>query len=83
MMLLAEPCVSSLVTELKSATKRRQGLEAANAWNFYRRVNNMYSWARVAKETTGIYDEVMDRDRLTYLERAWHVTCRLEDSPVM
>ena len=69
MMLLAEPCVSSLVTELKSAIQRQGGPRAADAWDFHRRVDNMYSWARVAKETTGVYEEVMDRDRLTYLER--------------
>jgi phosphatidylinositol glycan class A protein len=69
MMLLAEPSVSSLVTKLKSAIQRQAGPDAADAWDFHRRVDKMYSWTRVAKETTGVYEEVMDRGRLSYMER--------------
>jgi len=69
MMLLAEPSVSSLTTKLESAIQRQESTEAADAWDFHRRVENMYSWTRVAKETTHVYEEVMDKERLTYMER--------------
>ena len=69
MMLLAEPSVLSLVSKLKLAIERQQGPNAADAWDFHRRVDAMYSWKRVAKETTVVYEKVMDRERLTYMER--------------
>jgi phosphatidylinositol glycan class A protein len=69
MMTLSEPCVSSLVEEVKRAIKRQEGEDAADAWDFHRRIENMYSWTRVAEETACVYEEVMDKKRLTYLER--------------
>lgn len=69
MMLLAEPSVAALARELKRAIQRQEGPDAADAWEFHRRVDTMYSWTRVAKETTGVYEEVMDRERLTFIER--------------
>lgn len=69
MMLLAEPSVLSLVAELRHAIERQQGPDAADAWHFHRRVEAMYSWKRVAKETTIVYEKVMDKKRLTYMER--------------
>lgn len=68
-MSLSEPCVSSLVEQLKQAIQRQEGEDAADAWDFHRRVENMYSWTRVAKETTCVYEEVVKRKRLTFLER--------------
>lgn len=69
MMLLAEPSDASLVKQLKSAIQRQEGPNAANAWEFHNRVEQMYSWSRVAKETTSVYEQVMNQERLSYLER--------------
>ena len=69
MMLLAEPSVGALAREVKRAIQRQEGPNAADAWDFHRRVDKMYSWTRVAKETIGVYEEVMDRERLTFMER--------------
>lgn len=68
MVLLAEPNASALVQDLTSAIHRQQ-TEPVDPFEFHRRVHEMYSWKRVADETTEIYRKVLQQKRLTLVER--------------
>jgi phosphatidylinositol glycan class A protein len=70
MVFLAEPSVATLVEKLKQAILRQQSdKEAADPFEFHRRVKDMYSWKRVASETSLVYEEVIQRQRLSLRER--------------
>ena len=70
MVLLSDPSVRALVQDLKKAIRRQQSeTEAANPFDFHRRVHEMYSWRRVADETTEVYKKVMLQKRLNLWER--------------
>ena len=64
---LADPDVNSLVEALSSSISER--IEKVDPFDFHKRVKEMYSWERTARETTAVYDELMDKPRLTFLQR--------------
>ncbi|KAL9180174.1 hypothetical protein ACHAXT_008144 [Thalassiosira profunda] len=63
---LADPDVDSLVEGLTHAISER--IENVDPFDFHQRVRGMYSWKRTAHETTRVYDEVLQRPRLTFLQ---------------
>lgn len=67
MIQLADPNVDSLVEGLTHAILER--IETVDPFEFHQRVKEMYSWERVAKETCLVYDEVLSKPRLTFLQR--------------
>ena len=70
MVFLSDPNVSTLVQDLKKAINRQQSkVDAADPFDFHRRVHGMYSWQRVAEETTHVYKKVRNQKRLTLSER--------------
>lgn len=70
MVFLSDPNVTTLVQDLKKAIHRqRSKVDAADPFDFHRRVHGMYSWQRVAEETTHVYKKVCNQKRLTLLER--------------
>jgi phosphatidylinositol glycan class A protein len=70
MVLLSEPSVSALVQNLKKAVRRQQSAaDAADPFDFHRRVREMYSWQRVVEETIQVYQKVVRAPRLTFRER--------------
>jgi len=64
---LADPNVDSLVKELSRAVSEKN--ENANPFKFHQRVREMYSWERVARETILVYDRVLMKPRLIFLQR--------------
>lgn len=64
---LSEPSVHHLVKNLARAIEEK--IVSVDPLDFHRRVCQMYSWDRVAKETVRVYNQVMTRPRLTFLER--------------
>ena len=70
MVFLSDPNVSALVQNLKKAINRQQSkVDSADPFDFHRRVHGMYSWQRVAEETTHVYKKVRNQKRLTLSER--------------
>lgn len=67
MVYLSEPCVSGLVESLARAIEEK--IDTVDPHEFHRRVQQMYSWSRVARDTTKIYDQVISRPRLTFFDR--------------
>lgn len=64
---LADPSVESLVEGLATAISEK--IDKVDPFEFHQRVREMYSWQRVAKETILVYDEVLKKPRLTFLQR--------------
>ena len=64
---LAEPDVDSLVKGLSNAISGK--IKKVDPFAFHQRVRDMYSWERVAKETVQVYDEVLAKPRLSFLQR--------------
>lgn len=65
---LADPDVDSLVNCFSRVISEK--IENADPFEFHQRVRNMYSWERVAQETTTlVYDDVWRKPRLNFLER--------------
>jgi len=64
---LADPSVDSLVKELSYAIS--ETINKADPFKYHQRVREMYSWERVANETTLVYDGVLTKPRLTFLQR--------------
>lgn len=67
MVVLADPKIGSLVKGLSTAISEK--ISSVDAFEFHRRVREMYSWEKVAIETTRVYDEVMKKPRLSFLQR--------------
>lgn len=67
MVILADPNVDSLVKGLSTAVSEK--IESVDPFDFHHRVKGMYSWEKVAMETTKIYDEVLSKPRLSFLQR--------------
>jgi phosphatidylinositol glycan class A protein len=67
MVILADPDVDSLVKGLSKAISEK--IAAVDSFEFHQRVKDMYSWRKVAMETTKVYDEVLNKPRLTFLQR--------------
>ena len=64
---LAEPDIDSLVKGLSCAITGK--IESADPFEFHDRVKEIYSWERVARETISVYDNVLKKPRLTFLQR--------------
>lgn len=69
MILLAEPNVPSLVEHLLRAIQRQQSENPVNPWQTHRRIQQMYSWRRVAVETEHVYDRISQLQRPSLLDR--------------
>lgn len=69
MTLLANPNIPDLVQRVLEAIKIQQGTGALDPWHAHERIKGMYSWGRVAEETLAIYDDSLNRRRLTFAER--------------
>mmetsp|Transcript_14241 Transcript_14241/g.20038 ORF Transcript_14241/g.20038 Transcript_14241/m.20038 type:complete len:454 (+) Transcript_14241:392-1753(+) len=70
-MLLSEPNVPSLVQNLKIAIDRQE-INPVDPWEIHNRVKKMYSWSKVAKETTAVYNKVLAEQQhnpKTFLQR--------------
>jgi phosphatidylinositol glycan class A protein len=67
MVVLADPSVDSLVKGLSTAITEK--IASVDPFEFHQRVRDMYSWERVAVATTKVYDEVLKKPRLTFLQR--------------
>ena len=70
MVLLAPPNVPALVENVKEAVKRQANPETAvNPWKNHERLKQMYSWHRVAEQTTKVYDRIMRQERRSLSDR--------------
>ncbi|KAL3762592.1 hypothetical protein ACHAWU_005795 [Discostella pseudostelligera] len=67
MVVLADPDVDSLVKGLSTAISEK--IVAVDPFEFHQRVKDMYSWRKVSMQTTKVYDEVLNKPRLTFLQR--------------
>ncbi len=67
MVILANPDVDSLVKGLSTAISDK--IASVDPFVFHQRVRDMYSWKKVAMETTKVYDAVLHQPRLTFLQR--------------
>jgi phosphatidylinositol glycan class A protein len=66
---LAEPSVPDMLEKLQQAIAKQGGDQAADPWKTHRRVATMYSWHRVATETTHVYDTVLEQGARSFGER--------------
>jgi len=64
---LADANIDALVERLSKALSER--IETVDPFEYHQRVKDMYSWERVANETALVYDEVLNKPRLTFLQR--------------
>lgn len=72
MIVLANPNVADMVEKIKIAVERQSGKSGAAAVNpqeTHARIQDMYSWERVAVETSKVYDSVIQQERKGFLER--------------
>ena len=72
MIVLANPNVADMVKKIEMAVERQCGKSrtaAVNPRETHARIQDMYSWERVAMETTKVYDSVMQQERRGFLER--------------
>ena len=72
MILLAKPNVTEMTNVLDRAIVEKVGCEGGLAFNpveFHERIKDMYSWDRVATRTVAVYQQVYNRERLTFLQR--------------
>jgi phosphatidylinositol glycan class A protein len=56
---LAEPSVPDMVDQLQRAIAKQDSDQVADPWKTHERIVTMYSWQRVATETTCVYDTVL------------------------
>ena len=64
---LATPEVDSLVKGLSCAILEK--IDSVDPFECHRRVREMYSWERSARETILVYEEVLEKPRLNFLQR--------------
>jgi len=64
---LSEPNVASLVEGLSHAISKK--ISCVDPFSYHNRVKEIYSWERVALETISVYDTVLHKPRLTFLQR--------------
>ena len=70
MILLANSNVSALVDAVTKAVERQEDpTTKINPMDAHRRVEKMYSWHRVAKQTIQVYDEIMKQPKRNFLQR--------------
>lgn len=69
---LAEPNVKEMTLALNSAILEKVGCDGGLAFEpikFHERISDMYSWDRVASKTLMVYKKVLEKKRLTFLQR--------------
>lgn len=72
MILLAKPNVAALTSALEIAIREKVACDGGMAFHpmdFHERISEMYSWNRVATKTISIYEQVLKKKRLTFLQR--------------
>jgi len=72
MIYLAEPNVKEMTSALDSAILEKVGCDGGLAFDpieFHERISDMYSWDRVACKTLMVYKQVLQKERLTFLQR--------------
>jgi phosphatidylinositol glycan class A protein len=72
MILMAKPNVKELTSVLETAILEKVGCDGGMAFDpvdFHERISEMYSWNRVAKKTVSVYKQVLQKKRLTFLQR--------------
>ena len=70
MVLLAPPNVPAIVENVKQAVKRQADpATAVDPQKNHARLKGMYSWHRVAEQTTQIYDRIMQQERRSLTNR--------------
>lgn len=69
MMVLCNPNVNSLVDGLVKAVKRQESDQAVDPTQAHERIERMYSWHRVAKQTVQVYDRVAAEPSKTFAQR--------------
>lgn len=69
MIFLAEPTVPAMMKKLERAIEKQSGSDGVDPWIMHNRVQSMYSWSRVAKETCCIYDMVCQQQSRNFAER--------------
>lgn len=70
MAILCDPTVSALVEGVQDAVKRQQGGDSAvDPIQAHERIETMYSWHRVAKQTVQVYDRVVKELPKSFSER--------------
>jgi phosphatidylinositol glycan class A protein len=71
MIVLCDPNVDALVEGVAEAVQRQKngGDAAVDPFRAHQRVENMYSWGRVAKQTIQVYDRVVAEPPKTFMER--------------
>jgi len=69
MNILCNPNVSDLVEGVKRAVLRQGSADPLDPMAMHRRIETMYSWHRVAKQTEWVYDQVIEEPPLSFGER--------------
>lgn len=72
MILLAKPNVKNLSLALTTAVQEKVGGDCGMAFNpieFHEKIRTLYSWDRVATKTVAIYENVLQKKHLTFLQR--------------
>jgi phosphatidylinositol glycan class A protein len=69
MNILADPQVDALVEGVKQAVERQESKNAVDPFEAHQRIETMYSWHRVAKQTTQVYDKICQQERKSFFGR--------------
>lgn len=69
MNVLCDPKVDALVEGLQIAVKRHESGDVMDPMEAHRRIEVMYSWHQVAKQTIQVYDRIIMEAPKTFVER--------------
>ena len=69
MNILCDATVPDLVQGVIQAVERQQGPHAMDPLEMHQRIESMYSWHRVAKQTERVYDQIFTEPPKTFGER--------------
>jgi phosphatidylinositol glycan class A protein len=69
MIFLCDPNVAALVEGVKQAVERQESDKAVDPIEAHRRIEGMYSWHRVAKQTLQVYDLIIQQPPKTFIKR--------------
>lgn len=69
MIVLCDPNVQALVEGVQKAVKRQESDNAVDPMEAHRRIEKMYSWHRVAKQTVQVYDQVVTEPPKALVDR--------------
>jgi len=68
MVLLSEPNVQSMVASLSQAINNALAIDEFPASQRHKRIEELYSWHRVARDTISVYDGILSQQRKTFLK---------------